>query len=152
MGLHGLDHHTTYDIYLKATPVDEYRYKFLDMQWVALGESEVRQYDKRQIYKHPNSPKSGSFWMKKPISFKPCKITHNPLSKHGNVSLLVTKTSLPFTCNNYCIHLPKVLIFYSLLLFFSTDSTSYNAQVCLDNCCNSGQHPIKFHCHLPDFH
>lgn len=68
--------------------VDPYRYKFMSMKWVAVGESEILQDEKRQMYRHPNSPKPGYFWMKKPISFKPCKITHDPRSKHGDVSLL----------------------------------------------------------------
>ena len=56
------------------------------MQWTAVGESEVMQNEERQIFRHPNSPNSGQFWMKKPISFKQVKITHNPASANGNVS------------------------------------------------------------------
>jgi len=68
-------------------PADKYRYKFINMQWVPVGESEVLQNEERQIIQHPSSPNSGEFWMKKPISFKTVKVTHNSTSKHGNILL-----------------------------------------------------------------
>lgn len=86
VGLRGLNPKTEYSISLRIASADPYRYKFLNMQWVAVGESEVMQNEDRQVFKHPNSPNSGQFWMKKPISFKQLKITHNPSSSNGNVS------------------------------------------------------------------
>ena len=85
VGLRGLDVTTEYTISLRISSADPYRYKFLNMQWVAVGESEVMQNEDRQVFCHPNSPNVGQFWMKKPISFKQVKITHNPSSAHGNV-------------------------------------------------------------------
>ena len=87
MGLRGLDPQTEYSISLRVTSADPYRYKFLNMRWVAVGESEVMQNEDRQIFHHSNSPNSGKFWMKKPISFKQMKITHNPSSSSGNVGV-----------------------------------------------------------------
>ncbi len=75
-------------MYLRITSADNFRYKFLGSRWVAMGESEVMQNEERQIFKHPNSPNLGNFWMKKPISFKSVKITHHSQSKPGNVSLM----------------------------------------------------------------
>lgn len=86
VSLKGLDPATNYSIFLRMVSADQYRYKFLSMHWVPVGESEVIQNEERQIYCHPNSPNSGQFWMKKPISFKSVKITHNSSSKNGNVS------------------------------------------------------------------
>ena len=86
VSVRGLDENTEYTISLRISSADPYRYKFLNMQWVSVGESEVMQNEDRQIYCHYNSPSTGTFWMKKPISFKSVKITHNPSSKHGNVS------------------------------------------------------------------
>ena len=88
VGLRGLDLKTDYSISLRISSADPYRYKFLNMQWVGVGESEVMQNEERQIYLHPNSPKSGQFWMKKPISFKQVKITHNSASKGNSVRVL----------------------------------------------------------------
>ena len=87
VGIRGLDRHTEYTISLRISSADPYRYKFFNMQWVSTGESEMMQNEDRQIFCHPNSPNTGQFWMKKPISFKQVKITHNPSSKYGNVSL-----------------------------------------------------------------
>ena len=87
VGIRGLEHITEYIISLRISSADPYRYKFLNMQWVAVGESEVMQNEDRQIFRHPNSPNNGQFWMKKPISFKQVKITHNPSSSCGNVRL-----------------------------------------------------------------
>lgn len=86
VSIRGLELNANYSISLGIKAADKYRYKFLGMRWVPMGESEIVQDESRQVYHHPNSPKSGAFWMKKPISFKPCKITHNTHSKHGNVT------------------------------------------------------------------
>jgi hypothetical protein len=85
VGIRGLDHHTEYTIFLRISPADACRYKFLNMQWAAVGESEVMQNEDKQIFCHPNSPNTGQIWMKKPISFKDIKISHSTSSKHGNV-------------------------------------------------------------------
>lgn len=82
----GLNPRAEYTVSLRMRPADKYRYKFINMQWVPVGESEVLQNEERQIIQHPSSPNSGEFWMKKPISFKTVKVTHNSASKHGNVS------------------------------------------------------------------
>ena len=84
--LRGLNPSLTYTIILRIASADPYRYKFLNMQWSSVGESEINQNEFKQLYRHPSSPNSGAFWMKKPISFRAIKITHNPNSKNGNVS------------------------------------------------------------------
>ena len=85
VSIRGLDLHIEYTISLRISSADPYRYRFLNMQWVSVGESEVMQNEDRQIFCHPNSPSTGLCWMKKPISFKQVKITHNPSSSSGNV-------------------------------------------------------------------
>ena len=94
VSLKGLDPTTNYSISLRMFSADQYRYKFLSMHWVPVGESEVIQNEERQVYKHPNSSNNGQFWMKKPISFKAIKITHNSSSKSGNVSTIHTDTNV----------------------------------------------------------
>lgn len=84
--LRGLEPTQDYTVTLRVAPADTCRYKFLNMQWSAVGESEINQNEARQLFVHPNSPNTGEFWMKKPISFKSVKITHNPTSRNGNVS------------------------------------------------------------------
>lgn len=86
MSIRGLHPTLDYSISLRIHAADSYRYKFLNSYWSAVGESEILQNESRQIFRHPNSPHPGEFWMKKPVSFKTIKITHNPASKSGNVS------------------------------------------------------------------
>ena len=87
VGIRGLELYTEYTISLRFSSADPYRYKFLNLQWVSVGESEMMQNEEKQIFCHPNSPNNGQFWMKKAISFKQVKITHNAFSESGNVSV-----------------------------------------------------------------
>ena len=87
MGIRGLEPVTEYTVFLRISSADPYHYKFLNTQWVAVEESEVMQNEDKQIFRHPNSPNNGQFWMKKPISFKQVKITHDPSSARGHVRL-----------------------------------------------------------------
>ena len=84
--LRGLNPTTDYNLTLKMASADQYRYKFLAMQWTKAGDSEVNQNESKQVFLHPDSPSSGSFWMKRPISFRDIKITHYQSSKTANVS------------------------------------------------------------------
>lgn len=106
VSLKGLEPALDYTLTLRVAPADPFRYKFINMKWSKVGESEINQNEAKQLYTHPSSPNSGAFWIKKPISFRPIKITHNPNSKHGNVSpSLHTKpllNPLPTTPCRYC--------------------------------------------------
>lgn len=84
--MHGMDPDMDYMLYLKVTPSDDQRYRYINMKWCPTGETEVNQNEELQTYRHPSSPNSGQFWMKRPVSFKSIKITHYPKSKFGNVS------------------------------------------------------------------
>lgn len=86
VSLSGLDPNLDYIVYLKVATADNQRYRYINMKWCATGESEVIQSEEKQTFRHPSSPNSGQFWMKRPISFKSIKITHYAKSQHGNVS------------------------------------------------------------------
>ena len=55
MGIHGFDLYTEYTISLRISSADPYRYKFFNMQWVAVEESEIMQNEDRQLFCHTNS-------------------------------------------------------------------------------------------------
>ena len=74
-----------YNVKLKFACADKYRYKYLNRLWTVSGESEVIHDEARMEFLHPMSPSCGDIWMKKPVSFKNIKITHNKNSKDGNV-------------------------------------------------------------------
>ena len=102
----GLQRKTSYSVSLRVASSDNYRYKYLNCEWRAVGESEVIQEEKKMTVEHSNSPRHGSFWTNKPVSFKSVKITHSPNSKHGDVSKL---TSIFLYCGAWLIMLPKKL-------------------------------------------
>ena len=91
LNIRGLPNKESFEVSLRVTPADEFRYKFIKRacSWVVARKSEVQQNEERQRYLHPMSPTTGEDWMKKPISFKQVKITHNSNSKQGNVSVEV---------------------------------------------------------------
>ena len=99
-----------YDVILRVASADPYRYKFINMRWTAIGESEINQNEAKQLFRHPSSPSCGSFWMKKPISFKSIKITHSPVSKNGNVSLLYMTMQIHLLSNLVVSTLDKFIM------------------------------------------
>lgn len=86
VSLKGLLQNQDYTLTLRVASADVFRYKFVNMKWTTVGESEINQNEAKQLYTHPSSPNSGAFWMKKPISFRAIKISHSPNSRNGNVS------------------------------------------------------------------
>ena len=98
VNVQGLEPATLYNVAFRATSADPFRYRFVNMKWMIVGESEVDQNLARQISLHPDSPKNGESWMKRPISFKSIKLTHNPKSNNELVSYRVSMNIvlLPF--------------------------------------------------------
>lgn len=90
--LRGLERSTLYNISLKISPFETpvYRYVYKNNGWNRSGLCEDKDIaEERQTFRHPDSPKTGQSWMKKPISFKQVKITHNDdLHKPDTVSYL----------------------------------------------------------------
>ncbi|KAL5482069.1 hypothetical protein EMCRGX_G022350 [Ephydatia muelleri] len=96
----GLNPRTKYEVSLRVTPADNYRYKYLNSTWIPVGESDILQKEAKHIYIHPNSKEletcTGECWMKKQINFKNVKISHNPASSHGDL-LVHTMHKFPET-------------------------------------------------------
>ena len=86
VNVQGLEPDTLYNVAFRVTSADPYRYRFANKKWEIVGVSEVDQNVDRQISVHPNSPMNGISWMKRPISFKNVKLTHNPKAKTELVS------------------------------------------------------------------
>jgi len=85
VSLRGLELRQLYEVSLRMSAVDNYRYKYSNNCWVRAGDSDVSQDGDRATVQHPCSPTSGQSWMKRPVSFKFVKITHYPNSRNGNV-------------------------------------------------------------------
>ncbi|CAL1537688.1 unnamed protein product [Lymnaea stagnalis] len=82
--LDGLDPHAKYILLVDIVPVDDCRYKYHNSEWVVTGKAEPHM--PGRLYIHPDSPASGSHWMKQPVTFHKLKLTNNNLDQNGHVN------------------------------------------------------------------
>ncbi|XP_021349894.1 T-box transcription factor TBX6-like isoform X1 [Mizuhopecten yessoensis] len=85
VGLEGLDPHSKYILLVDIVPVDDCRYKYHNSEWVVTGKAEPHM--PGRLYIHPDSPASGSHWMKQPLNFHKLKLTNNNLDQNGHIIL-----------------------------------------------------------------
>lgn len=85
VSLEGLDPHSKYILLVDIVPVDDCRYKYHNSEWVVTGKAEPHM--PGRLYIHPDSPASGSHWMKQPLNFHKLKLTNNNLDQNGHVSI-----------------------------------------------------------------
>lgn len=85
VNLEGLDPHSKYILLIDIVPVDDCRYKYHNSEWVVTGKAEPHM--PGRLYIHPDSPASGSHWMKQPMSFHKLKLTNNNLDQNGHIIL-----------------------------------------------------------------
>ncbi|XP_065205700.1 T-box transcription factor TBX1-like isoform X2 [Planococcus citri] len=85
--LFGLDPVADYMLMMDFVPVDDkrYRYAFHSSSWVVAGKSDP--ISPPRIHIHPDSPASGSQWMKQVVSFDKLKLTNNQLDDNGHIIL-----------------------------------------------------------------
>lgn len=93
VNLEGLDPHSKYILLIDIVPVDDCRYKYHNSEWVVTGKAEPHM--PGRLYIHPDSPASGSHWMKQPMSFHKLKLTNNNLDQNGHVSYTLVWLNLP---------------------------------------------------------
>lgn len=99
VNLEGLDPHSKYILLIDIVPVDDCRYKYHNSEWVVTGKAEPHM--PGRLYIHPDSPASGSHWMKQPMSFHKLKLTNNNLDQNGHVSLTFFIYILAIRFRNY---------------------------------------------------
>ena len=85
MTVSGLESNVKYFVLMDIVPADESRYKFQGKEWVVAGKAEP--HVSGRLYIHPDSPASGSQWMRHPISFQKLKLTNNNLDQQGHIIL-----------------------------------------------------------------
>ncbi|KAK3082974.1 hypothetical protein FSP39_010428 [Pinctada imbricata] len=85
VNLEGLDPHSKYILLVDIVPVDDCRYKYHNSEWVVTGKAEPHM--PGRLYIHPDSPASGSHWMKQPLTFHKLKLTNNNLDQNGHIIL-----------------------------------------------------------------
>ncbi|CAF1406298.1 unnamed protein product [Adineta steineri] len=80
-----LDPNTKYMILLDIVPMDDNRYKYHESAWNISGKAEPHIYGR--YYVHPDSPQTGSQWMKQSILFNKVKITNSPMQNPNHIIL-----------------------------------------------------------------
>ena len=81
----GLDSSAKYMMVIDIIPVDDNRYKYHNCEWIVSGKAEAHFVGRG--YLHPDSPLTGSQWMKQIISFHKLKLTNNPFDRSGHIIL-----------------------------------------------------------------
>ena len=85
--LFGLDPNVKYILMMDFVPVDDkrYRYAFHSSKWLVAGKADPSV--PGRVHIHPDSPCSGSQWMKQIVSFDKLKLTNNLMDDNGHVSI-----------------------------------------------------------------
>ena len=82
--LRGVDPVGLYDVIFDIIPASSKSFKFLNNKWIPIGRKEEEY--KNYPFKHPDSPRIGSEWMTRKISFEKVKLSNKPGTKAGIVS------------------------------------------------------------------
>uniref|UniRef100_A0A3B4VI07 T-box domain-containing protein n=1 Tax=Seriola dumerili TaxID=41447 RepID=A0A3B4VI07_SERDU len=85
ISLSGLQPFVSYVIMMDLVPVDSFKYRWKKEQWEVAGKAEPQ--PPCRTYMHPDSPATGSHWMKQSLSFLKVKLTNNTLDQHGHIIL-----------------------------------------------------------------
>ncbi|ESO86062.1 hypothetical protein LOTGIDRAFT_129911, partial [Lottia gigantea] len=87
--LTGLEPTKQYNVFVDMILADPNHWKFQSGRWVPCGAAEQLPQTGR-VYLHPDSPNTGSHWMKQDIVFSKLKLTNNKNSDgHGGVVSIV---------------------------------------------------------------
>nr|XP_022321930.1 T-box transcription factor TBX20-like isoform X2 [Crassostrea virginica] len=83
--LRGVDPVGLYDVIFDIIPASSKSFKFLNNKWIPIGRKEEEY--KNYPFKHPDSPRIGSEWMTRKISFEKVKLSNKPGTKAGIFTL-----------------------------------------------------------------
>uniref|UniRef100_A0A8C6VMI5 T-box transcription factor 4 n=1 Tax=Naja naja TaxID=35670 RepID=A0A8C6VMI5_NAJNA len=81
----GMNPKTKYILLIDIVPADDHRYKFCDNKWMVAGKAEPAM--PGRLYVHPDSPATGTHWMRQLVSFQKLKLTNNHLDPFGHIIL-----------------------------------------------------------------
>ncbi|CAF4628985.1 unnamed protein product [Rotaria sp. Silwood1] len=101
----GMDPTATYLLMVDFIPLDDkrYRYAFYSSSWVVAGKADP--HGPGRFHVHPDSPQTGSNWMKNIISFDKLKLTNNLLDENGHIILNSMHRYQP---RIHCVYSPSI--------------------------------------------
>lgn len=85
VNISGLNPKEEYVLVLDCISADDNRYKFHNSEWSVTGKAEPLM--PTRIFIHPDSPGTGSQWMRQVVSFQKMKLTNNHMDQMGHVIL-----------------------------------------------------------------
>lgn len=106
--LRGVDPVGLYDVIFDIIPASSKSFKFLNNKWIPMGRKEEE--FKNNPFKHPDSPRVGSDWMTRKISFEKVKLSNKPGTKAGIVSKITFRHQV--LLGKLCIDLEFILIIF----------------------------------------
>nr|XP_060616770.1 MAX gene-associated protein [Anolis sagrei ordinatus]XP_060616776.1 MAX gene-associated protein [Anolis sagrei ordinatus] len=89
----GLESNLKYILVMDISPVDNFRYKWNGNNWEPSGKAEPHVLGR--VFIHPESPSTGYYWMRQPVSFYKLKVTNNTLDQEGHIILHSMHRYLP---------------------------------------------------------
>ncbi|KAL4218122.1 hypothetical protein ACF0H5_022858 [Mactra antiquata] len=84
ISLTGLVPGKMYNVYVDMVLSDNHHWKFQSGKWIPVGDAEQLPKTGR-VYLHPDSPNTGSHWMKQNIIFNKLKLTNNKSNAGGHI-------------------------------------------------------------------
>uniref|UniRef100_UPI00358FF06D T-box brain protein 1-like n=1 Tax=Myxine glutinosa TaxID=7769 RepID=UPI00358FF06D len=87
----GLDPTAHYNIFVDVVLADPNHWRFQGGKWVPCGKADTNVQGNR-VYLHPDSPNSGTHWMRQEISFGKLKLTNNKGAANNTCQMIVLQS------------------------------------------------------------
>ena len=112
--LYGLEPTAKYILMMDFVPVDDkrYRYAFHSSKWLVAGKADPSV--PGRVHIHPDSPCTGSQWMKQIVSFDKLKLTNNLMDDNGHVSIMNLFITYSISSYYFLLYL-FIIIIYGIL-------------------------------------
>nr|XP_020460476.1 T-box transcription factor TBX21 [Monopterus albus] len=86
-----LDPSAHYNVYVDVVLADHHHWRYQGGKWVQCGKAEGNMPGNR-MYMHPDSPNTGTHWMRQEVSFSKLKLTNNKGSTNNVTQMIVLQS------------------------------------------------------------
>nr|XP_048279827.1 eomesodermin homolog isoform X2 [Myodes glareolus] len=89
--INGLNPTAHYNVFVEVVLADPNHWRFQGGKWVTCGKADNNMQGNK-MYVHPESPNTGSHWMRQEISFGKLKLTNNKGASSNNTQMIVLQS------------------------------------------------------------
>ncbi|KAM6223497.1 eomesodermin homolog isoform 2-T2 [Rhynchocyon petersi] len=89
--INGLNPTSHYNVFVEVVLADPNHWRFQGGKWVTCGKADNNMQGNK-MYVHPESPNTGSHWMRQEISFGKLKLTNNKGANNNNTQMIVLQS------------------------------------------------------------